>query len=488
MRNRSRARPRDRIRPRGRGLERMQTNMTDDKASRVAALVAATLASFLTPFMGSSTNVAMPQIAGAFSMNAVMQSWVPLSYLLAATIFLIPFGRLADLYGRKRIFTYGIIVYTLASLLSGVAPELISFFVSRVVQGIGSAMIFGTGVAILTSVFPLKERGRVLGFNVAAVYVGLSLGPFIGGLLTEHLGWRSIFLVNVPLGIVVIAFVVLRLHGEWAEARGETLDIAGSVIYAVGLVAVMYGFSLLPEPLGGGLILLGALGLVAFGWWERQARHPVLSLDLFFENRPFALSSLAALIHYCATSAVTFLLSLYLQNIRDLGPERAGLVLIAQPVMQATFSPAAGWLSDKVEPRIIASIGMSLTAIGLALLVWVSPATPLWAIILCLCLMGFGFALFSSPNMNAIMSSVRKQYYGVASGIAGTMRLIGQTLSMGVVTLLFALYIGRAEISAAVHGQFLSSMKVAFIVFTALCAAGIAASLARGSIRDNDAP
>ncbi len=458
--------------------------MEDNRTSRQAALVAATLASFLTPFMGSSTNVAIKEIAIEFSMDAVLQGWVPLSYLLAATVFLIPFGRLADIHGRKRIFTYGIVVYTLASLLSGVAPSPTSFLASRVVQGIGSAMIFGTGVAILTSVFPLEERGKVLGINVAAVYVGLSLGPFIGGLLTEHLGWRSIFLVNVPLGMIAIGFVTLRLHGEWAEARGEKLDLAGSTIYAVALVAVMFGVSLLPDLLGGGLILFGVLGLVAFGWWERRTRYPVLNLDLFFENRPFALSSLAALIHYCATSAVTFLLSLYLQHIRDLGPQRVGVILIAQPIVQATFSPVAGWLSDEIEPRIVASFGMTLTAIGLALLIWVSPTTPLWAIILRLCLLGFGFALFSSPNMNAIMSSVEKRFYGVASGTAGTMRLIGQTLSLGLVTLLFALYIGRAEITPTVHAQFEDSMKVAFAVFTALCILGVFASLARGRIRE----
>jgi EmrB/QacA subfamily drug resistance transporter len=458
--------------------------MTDDRSSRQAALVAATLASFLTPFMGSSTNVAMPQIAEAFSMDAVLQGWVPSSYLLAATVFLIPFGRLADLHGRKRIFGQGIIIYTLASLLSGVALSPAFFIVSRVLQGVGSAMIFGTGMAILTSVYPLEERGRVLGINVAAVYVGLSLGPFIGGLLTEHLGWRSIFLANVPLGLIVIGFVMLRLHGEWAEARGETLDVIGSAIYAGALVAVMVGFSRLPDLLGTGLILLGALGLVAFAWWERRARYPVLNLDLFFENRPFALSSLAALIHYCATSAVTFLLSLYLQYVRDLGPQEAGLILIAQPIMQATFSPVAGWLSDKVEPRIVASLGMMMTALGLGLLISVSSATALWTIILRLCLLGFGFALFSSPNMNAIMSSVRKRFYGVASGIAGTMRLIGQTMSLGVVTLLFALYIGRIEITPAVHAQFLASMRTAFAVFTGLCLVGIFASLARGTIRE----
>lgn len=457
--------------------------MTSDRASRQAALVAATLASFLTPFMGSSTNVAMPQIASTFSMNAVVQGWVPSSYLLAATVFLIPFGRLADLHGRKRIFTYGIVVYTLASVISGLSSSLWVFLASRALQGIGSAMIFGTGMAILTSVFPLEERGRVLGINVAAVYIGGSLGPFIGGLLTQHLGWRSIFLASVPLGLIVIGFVLLRLHGEWAEARGERLDVTGSAIYALVLVAVMYGVSLLPDRLGAGLILLGLLGLALFAWWERRIPNPVLNLDLLFENRPFALSSLAALISYCATSAVTFLLSLYLQYIRGYGPQQAGLILVAQPIVQAAFSPISGWLSDKLEPRIVASVGMALTALGLGLLISISPETALWTIMLRLCLLGFGFALFSSPNMNAIMSSVQKRFYGVASGIAGTMRLVGQTLSLGIVTLLFALIIGRIEITPTVHGDFLASMKTAFSVFTALCVVGVFASLARGRIR-----
>ncbi len=459
---------------------------TSHDASKRAALIAATLASFLTPFMGSSTNVALPSIGREFSMDAVLLGWVPTAYLLAAAMFLVPFGRLADIHGRKKIFTYGIIVYTLASLFSGLAPSATLLIAARILQGVGSAMIFGTGVAILTSVFPASERGRVLGINVAAVYIGLSLGPFIGGFLTQLLGWRSIFLLNVLVGLVVIAFVVWRLEGEWAEARGEAFDLVGSIIYALTLLILMYGFSLLPDRMGLGLILISVVGLGSFIWWEINTKNPVLNLDLFAKNRTFAFSNLAALINYSATSAVTFLLSLYLQYIKALSPAQAGLVLIAQPIVQATFSPLAGRLSDRIEPRIVASAGMTLTATGLILLIPVNPATPLWAIIARLVLLGFGFALFSSPNMNAIMSSVEKKFYGVASGTAGTARLLGQMLSMGIAMLLFALFIGRIEITPETYPLLLISMRTAFAIFAALCMVGIVASLARGKIREED--
>jgi MFS family permease len=337
---------------------------------------------------------------------------------------------------------------------------------------------------MLTSVFPARERGKVLGVNVAAVYVGLSLGPFVGGFLTQNLGWRSIFLLVVPLGLLAVAFVLWRVKGEWAEAQGEPFDLAGSAIYALSLVVLMLGFSFLPELSGAGAILLGAMGFVAFLAWESRAAFPVVNVGLFTGNRTFAFSNLAALINYSATSAVTFLMSLYLQYIKALTPQQAGLVLVSQPVIQAAFSPLAGRLSDRIEPRIISSSGMTLTAVGLVLLIFVKPETPLWAIILCLVLLGFGFALFSSPNMNAIMGSVERRFYGVASGTLGTMRLLGQMLSMGIATLLFALYLGRVEITPQTYPFFMASAKTAFAVFAALCSAGIFFSLTRGSLRE----
>ena len=458
----------------------MKTSRWD---SRTAALIAATLASFLSAFTGSSINIALPAVGHDFSMDAILLSWVPTSFLLSAAMFLVPIGRFADIHGRKKIFVLGTSVFTAASLLAGLAPSAAVLIAARALQGIGSAMISGTGVAILTSVFPSEERGRVLGINVAAVYLGLSLGPPIGGILTHELGWRSIFLVTFPMGLAVIAFVLWRLEGEWAEASGESFDLLGSVIYAAALIALMYGFSQLPDLVGAVLIVLGVTGFVGFGAWELSARSPVLNLGLFRRNRTFTFSNLAALIHYSAVFAVSFLLSLYLQYIKGLPPQHAGLILIFQPVVQFVFSPAAGRLSDRVEPRMLASAGMMLTSTGLFLLVFLSPSTPLWVIIADLILLGFGYALFSSPNMNAIMGSVERKFYGVASGMLATMRLIGQMLSMGIATLLFALFLGRVEITPELYPLFATSARAAFVVFAILCVIGVFASLARGDIR-----
>ncbi len=416
-------------------------------------------------------------------MDAILLGWVATAYLLAAAMFLVPLGRIADIYGRKRIFTYGMITYTAASLLSAISTSAAMLISFRVLQGIGGAMIFSTGVAILTSVFPPEERGRVLGINVAAVYAGLSLGPFVGGLLTQYLGWRSIFWANVPLGLLIIALIFWKLKGEWAEAKGEKFDIAGSIIYSLMLIAIMYGFTMLPELPGAGLILAGGLGIVAFVKWETKVKSPVLDVRLFRNNTVFALSNLAAFINYSATFAVSFLLSLYLQYIKGLTPQIAGLVLVAAPVVQAIFSPLAGRLSDKIEPRIVASLGMGLTVIGLIFFIFLGNTTSLWFIIAGLIILGFGFALFSSPNTNAVMSSVEKRFYGVASATLATMRQIGMMFSMGMVMLIFAIYLGRVQITPEYYAPFLSSLNTAFIIFTVLCFGGIFASLARGKVR-----
>jgi len=455
----------------------------DDTTNKRAALVIATLTSFLTPFMGSSVNIALPSIGKEFGMHAVSLSWITTSYLLAAAMFLVPMGRIADISGRKKILRYGISLDLAASVLLAVSTNEIEFICLRVLQGIGGAMIFGTAVAILTSVYPVGERGKALGINVAAVYSGLSLGPFVGGFLTQHLGWRSIFISYVPLELVIISLIFWKLKGEWADAKGEKFDLGGSVIFGLSLVALMYGFSLLPAISALWLILLGVLGIFTFVRWETRVDSPVFDTKLFRHNVVFAFSNLAALINYCATSATGFLLSLYLQYTRGLSPQNAGLILVSQPIMMAVFSPLAGRLSDKIEPRIVASIGMTLTVIGLLFFVFLSATTTLTFIIFSLVLLGFGFALFSSPNTNAVMSSVEKRFYGVASATLATMRLTGQMLSMGIAMLVFALYIGRAQITPENYPAFLTSAKTAFAIFAVLCFGGIFASLSRGKVR-----
>ena len=457
----------------------------NEKATKLSALIIASISSFLTPFMISSVNIALPAVGKEFQTDAVVLSWVATSYLLAASVALVPFGKLADIYGRKKIFLIGQIIVTITSLLAAISESASMLIVVRILQGVGGAMVFATSIAILTSVYPPQERGRVLGIAVAAVYIGLSCGPFFGGWLTQHYSWRSIFIVNIPLGVSIICLVVWKLKGEWTGAEKDKFDLAGSLIYGLAIVAIMYGITIIPSLMSIGFIAAGILALAGFVKWETRVRYPVFEVSLFIENKTFSFSCLAALINYSATFAVSFLLSLYLQYIKGLTPQGAGVVLIAQPIVMAVFSPLAGKLSDRIEPRVIASLGMALTTLGLILLAMVNQDTTLLFVVCSLLVLGFGFALFSSPNMNAIMGSVGRKYYGIASGSVGTMRLLGQMLSMGIATLVFALFIGRAEIIPEVYPALIKSIKIAFIIFSGLCAAGIFFSLSRGELRSN---
>ncbi|MFA8434564.1 MAG: MFS transporter [Marinifilaceae bacterium] len=458
--------------------------MNSDQQKR-AALLIATMASFTGPFMISSINIALPVIEKEFQLNAILLSWIVNSFLLSTAVFLVPAGRMADLYGRKLLFKWGIILFSISTLLCGLSNNIIQLILFRTLQGMSGAMIMTTGVAILISVFPANERGRVLGINVAAVYTGLSMGPFAGGLLTQHLGWRSVFYTTVPLSLLIVYFTVYRLKGEWADAKGEKFDLTGTLIYAMALIALVYGASVLPSILGVILILTGILLLWIFARWELSHKFPVFEVKLFKGNRVFAFSNLAALINYSATFAITFLLSLYLQNILGLSPQNAGFVLVSQPVIMAIFSPYAGRLSDRVEPRIIASLGMAITAIGLILFIFTNSETSLTYIVMALVLLGFGFALFSSPNMNTIMSSVEKRFYGIASGSAATMRLLGQMMSMAIATLLFALFLGKEPINTSNIPAFITSIKWAFGIFSVLCITGIYFSMARGELHNS---
>ena len=455
-------------------------NQTPDKK---VALMIAMLAAFFVPFMGSSVNIALPSIGKDFSMDAVALSWVATSFLLTAAMFLLPFGRLADIYGRKLFFFLGIVTYTLASFASAISPSGLILILSRGLQGMGGAMIFSTGIAILSSVFPSNERGKALGMTAAAVYLGLSFGPPLGGLLTHYLGWRFVFLIHVPLGLIIIILILSKLKGEWADAKGESFDLLGSLTYCISLTALVYGLSLLPDNIGITIALIGLIGLFGFIVWEYNSPSPLLDVRIFLTSTVFAFSNLSTLVHYSATFAVGFLISLYLQYIKLYTPQIAGMILMVQPVVMALFSPSAGRLSDRIEPRIVASIGMVMTVIGLFVFSFISKDMMLSLIILNLIILGLGFALFSSPNTNAVMSSVDKKYFGVASATLGTMRLTGQMLSMGITTLIFSVKIGKVQITEEYYQQFLVSTRMAFLIFSILCFLGILASIARGKIR-----
>lgn len=458
------------------------TTSPPDRSVRQAAILAATLGAFLTPFTSSAINLALPVIGRAFAASAVTLGWISTAHLLAAAALVVPASRLADLYGRRRVFLVGVGVFSAASLWGGLAPSIGQLLAARAAQGVGSAAMFGTGIAILTSVLSPGERGRALGLNVAAVYLGLALGPTLGGWLTGALGWRAVLLANVPLAAVLLV-ALGRLRGEWVGARGERFDGTGAALYVVTQLALLGGLSRLTAPGGAALAGAGVTGLVLFVWWERRAPSPVLDLGLLGRNTVFAMSSLAALLNYAATSAVGFLVSLYLQFGRGLAPEAAGLVMLAQPLLMMLVSPMAGALSDRVEPRVPASAGMALSALGLAGLALLGRGTSLPWVVADLVVLGTGFGLFSSPNTNAAMGAVAPRHYGVASGVLGTMRLTGQVFSMALAMLILGARLGPGAAAAAPPDALVGALRTALLAFAALCALGVVPSLARGAVR-----
>ena len=456
--------------------------MNGDGEKRVL-LVVASLASFLVPYTVSSLNVALPAISTSFDIDAVTLGWITSAYLLTAAICIVPFGKLADMYGRKRFFILGNILFASGSLLAAIAWSGNVLIVARVIQALGGAMVFSTSIAIVTSVFPPGERGRAIGIITATVYAGLSLGPFIGGVLTYNVGWPSIFLVNIPLAILVIILTVLYIPGEWAETSERHFDLTGALLYSVMLFGCIYGLTLLPSFLGISWMLSGLVLLALFIWWEQRVPAPIVEIALFRKSPVFLYSNIAALINYAMVFAVGFLMSLYLQYNRGIDPQTTGLILIAQPVVQMIVSPAAGHLSDRTEPRVLATAGMAITTAGLGILMLMSQKTPLVVIIAGLVILGLGYGLFSSPNTNAIMSSVEVRYLGLASSMVSTMRAIGQMLSLAIVMLVFSAVIGTVRISPVVYPALQHSVTIAFTVFFIIGLIGIAASYARGTVR-----
>lgn len=447
------------------------------KTSNVnAILFVICLSSSLVPFMGSALNLALPYINEDFSINASLSGWIPTSYMLSTAIFQIPCAKFADMIGRRKVFVWGLILFILFTVLSGVASSVVSLIIYRFLSGIGSAMIFGTSAAILMSAIPLQKRGQALGINAATVYFSLAAGPFLGGILTQYWGWQSIFYISALIAFLVLIGALFAIKENWKEERKQTFDITGSALYALGLSAIIYGFTILPAILGFILLVVGIFIMVVFSVYENKQTNPVFNIKVFFENRVFKYSSLSALINYSATFAISFMLSLYLQYVRGLSPRDAGFILIVQSIMMAVVSFASGKLSDKMSASFLSTLGMSIIFVGLIGLCFIGESTNFYIIIALLILIGFGFGVFSSPNMNILMSSVDKQYYGFASATAGTMRLVGQSLSMGIAMMSISLLIGDIKFSAAVHTELMYSMRITFIICSVLCLFGVYAS------------
>ncbi|MFK5926105.1 MAG: MFS transporter [Desulfuromusa sp.] len=454
--------------------------------SKAAILFSICMAHFLNPFMLSAVGVALPVIGREFSASALQLGLVETAFMLSMVIFLLAMGRFGDIHGRRKIFQLGLLLFALSGGLISLSSSIEMVIALRFLQGIGGAMVNATTMAILVAAFPPQERGRALGIAVASVYAGISCGPFVGGFLIELFGWRSLFYLMVPLGLLTYLVTWVKIKQEWADSKGEPFDWKGVLVYAPSILMLVYGVTNLKDGSGmWGLLILSTLGLLLFILIEKRAPYPMLDVRLLLENRVFALSNLAALFNYAATFGVTFFLSLYLQFVKGMGPHQAGTILIAQPVMQTLLSPFCGRLSDRIPASILATLGMGFCAVGLAVAANLSVDSSLTQVVLLLVFLGVGFALFSSPNISMIMGSVQPRYLGVASGLSASMRSFGMLTSMTIITVIFSYLMQGKPVTLETQVAFLASMRIALLIFCGLCVVGIGCSLGRitGSTR-----
>lgn len=432
--------------------------------------------SFLVPFTSSALTLSLPDMGREFQVHSNELSWVLEIFLLSSIVCLLPAGSAADVFGKRRVFLLGTALFSLASLGCVVAPSFGLLLVARLCQGIGAAMIYATNMAILSLAFPPERRGWAMGWSLSMVYVGLSLGPVLGGFLNYYFRWHSILVFITVAGILTFLGILFGIRQEWKEQSAAIHDIRGTFLYAVAMVAFMDGISdFLLHWWAPYTLLIGIFLFFLFIWRQVRISQPLLPIHLFASNRLFALSNLAAMLNYSATFAIMFLLSLYLQVVLGFSSREAGLVLLIQPVVMAMLSPKMGALSDRYSPALLASSGMCLISLGifgLAVTVYTHSFWPLMALLL---LIGMGHSLFAAPNNNAIMGAVSKEYYSMASSMLGTVRLIGQVMSMALAAFLLSIEWQGLATQAVISRNII----IAFSLFIILCLGGAVASWKR---------
>ena len=438
------------------------------------------MAAFISPFMGSAMNLSVPAISSEFSAGAVSMGWIITSYLLTSTALMVPIGRFADIHSKKKVFVAGTVLFTVFSAMCAFSTSIGMLIFFRLCQGTGGGMLFSTNSAIIAENFPAEIRGRLMGFSVMFTYLGLTLGPVIGGVLNHILGWRSVMAITAVYSIPMIAVAVMFIQDNGhvaADSDSASADITGCVLYAAASAAFLYGLTDFTTYDYAKVIFFCSLILLALR--ELKAQSPMLDLRIFTESRGFTLSNVAALLNYGASFSISYMMSIYLQSVRGMNSSVAGIILITTPLVQAAFSPLAGRLSDRHSPYVLASIGMSLTCAGIVMLIFTRADTPMPYMLTAFAVNGLGFAFFSSPNSNAIMSSVKPNRYGVASSVMSTSRTVGQTASMAVVTMIVGAVVGNIALADAGTSSIMSAIHITFTVCAVLSGIGIACSASR---------
>ncbi len=454
--------------------------MEKKEKSLTATLWVIAAVQFLTPFMFSAVGVALPTIGREFSASAVHLGLIEMVYTLGVALFLLPMGRFADIHGRKRVFLTGNLLITLATIALSLAPTIEFLIIFRFLQGVCAAMITSTSLAILTSVFPKERLGRAMGVVVSCVYLGISAGPTLAGLMVEYLNWRWIFYCAVPVEIMALVFALTQLKGEWTGSQGEAFDWMGSILYVIALSGIIVGIVETHDFPAARLFACGGLGVFAlFLVYETRIAFPLFPLRKIVSNKMFAFSNLATWLNYAASFGIMFFFSIYLQVIKGVSPKNAGLILIIQPLLQAFCSPFAGRMSDRYQPAAIATAGMVLCTLGLAFAAMLNAASPFPMIYGILLLMGLGFGIFSSPNTTAIMASIGPRDYGMAASFIATMRTTGMLTSMTIITVLLSHFLGDRPVTSATGKEFVSAMQTAMFLFSIMGVCAIGLSLGR---------
>lgn len=444
------------------------------------ALIAVCAGYLIAPMGMAAVNVAIPVLAEDLQANAIKVAWLPTIYILSNVALLLPFGKLADNYGRKNIYVLGMWLNAISAGMCAIATNIDWLLFWRFMQGAAGAMIFGTGIAIITSVVPSHKRGTALGVLASCVYVGLTLAPAIGGWLTELLSWRAVFYFQIPLVLALLLFIKLKLPGDWKNEEHSRFDWVGSGIFIIFACSLVYGLSMLASAAGIMLLAISAASLAAFIVHQSRDKQPLIRVQMFRESRVFSLSLSTSFLMYGSNFAIIFLLSLYLQYIKGLSPSQAGQILLLQALCMALVAPFAGKLSDKFEPRIIATLGCFIVSCGFMFLINIDMTTSAAYIGGSLALVGLGFGLFSTPNNNAIMSAVKAQEVGVASASMNLSRTIGNLVGMSIVNLMMHHYIGDATFTPEQNPALMTTVSLALMMSLSFVVVACFLSAARG--------
>ena len=438
------------------------------------------LISFLTSFFGvflsNGIIIGVPAIANDFAMNNVIQNWIPTIFFLVMAVFTVPAGQISGKFGVKKSLLIGVCVFLLGSIGAALSFSTESFMLFRIVQGASVAFVNVAAMAMVVSAVKPQNRGKALGFTVTGVYLATSLSPVICGFLVYNFGWRSIFYLVIPFLVLCILVMILKIPQEWKTYENDAIDKFGSLLYAVGILLFIYGFTNLINSTGIILTIAGIILLAVFAVWELRQTSPVFNMKLF-KNTKFTSSNIAALCSYLAIMVVTTILNYHFQYVRGWNAQMAGLILIVTPIIMAILAPNTGKLSDRIHPQKLAAVGMAIASVAMFILVFLNNEMPVYMVVIAMILQGIGMGLFSSPNMNAIMSSVPPKDAPTASASQATMRTIGQTMSLGLLTLVFALVMGNLPLSTQYADLIVRSSQMICTISMCACILSIFVSL-----------